>query len=376
MTGGIRSLDHHRRRRRRGRRRRPVRRAAVPSAGCPAVAPESSCAAPGPVVMLVTTSAFAGTSVSFSTSVNVPSRDAEAQPHRLQLLVLVLPRGAAALDAPAAVRTASRWSWRRTTSSATLAGRRRALAGCRLPPPRLRRPGRRPGAFAALTLPRPPPPSRLPPNPPAIRRRRPAAGLHPLLEGRRAPPASSAPSALPSACGVPRASCSGRTRHGHRGRRIRPPRAARRHRLRRLSSRGPATLTAVGVLPALPGRPGLQRWPAAAAAAAACGGAGQPPLAAWRRRRRRTAAGAAGVAAGRAAWPLPPRCPSPRPRPPRPALELGWNGLIQHLEHLGRRPEPGRGVRDAQHVVPARDLDVDVGRHARLQLQLRDWARR
>ena len=44
--------------------------------------------------------------------------------------------------------------------------------------------------------------------------------------------------------------------------------------------------------------------------------------------------------------------------------------LSERREDLGRRPEPQRRVRHAQHVRAPRDLDVDVRRHARLQLQL------
>jgi hypothetical protein len=53
------------------------------------------------------------------------------------------------------------------------------------------------------------------------------------------------------------------------------------------------------------------------------------------------------------------------------ALHLGRHGLVERRERVGRRPEPQRGIGHAQDVRPAGDLDRNVGRHARLQLQLR-----
>ena len=56
---------------------------------------------------------------------------------------------------------------------------------------------------------------------------------------------------------------------------------------------------------------------------------------------------------------------SARCRACAPAAAAAWPAAPR------RRPEAQRRVRHAQHVVGARDLDAHVGRHARLQLQLR-----
>src|SRR5205823_1144429 len=55
------------------------------------------------------------------------------------------------------------------------------------------------------------------------------------------------------------------------------------------------------------------------------------------------------------------------------ALDVGRDRLIERRERVGRRTETQRCVGHAQHVRAARDLDVDVRRHARLQLEL--WVR-
>ena len=65
-------------------------------------------------------------------------------------------------------------------------------------------------------------------------------------------------------------------------------------------------------------------------------------------------------------------CRAAAPSPPAVAAPLRRVGrrLAERREHLVGRPEAQRGVRHAQHVGALRDLDVDVRRHARLQLQL------
>ena len=98
------NADTCRLRRRHGRRHRRraaawAARAAGPSAGCRVAAGQAVVAGSRPVTMLVTTSGLRlHVGVASMTSLYVPSVDAEAQPHRLELLVFVQPRRAARLD--------------------------------------------------------------------------------------------------------------------------------------------------------------------------------------------------------------------------------------------------------------------------------------
>src|SRR5205823_5611879 len=51
-------------------------------------------------------------------------------------------------------------------------------------------------------------------------------------------------------------------------------------------------------------------------------------------------------------------------------LRVGRYRLIQRGEYVGRGPEPQRRIRHAQDVGTLGDLDLQVRRHARLQLQI------
>ena len=365
-------------------------------------------------MMLVTTSVSAGSSRVVQHFGERAVGDAETQADRLQLLVDVEPRAAARLDRPAAARTArrssSRTSWPPTSSCRRpcrllAAARRAALAVA----PGCRRRGAACAGAAALEV-----------AGVAAALAAASAGVAAALAAGTAATAAAAASrrtARSAAAAPDAASGAPRTRRALRA--SSPP-----------SALPCAFWRSSGVMLAKPPRP---PWPppsrrrlafAAAAASAAwpLPPPALPPPAACRRRACRRPAADCGCplplrasrplapAAGRRAvrrrraGRLPPadrrrRPPGRRrragapPGPPRrlaaagppraagrpaaaiaaaaeSALELGRHRLIQRVEDVLGRPEADRRVRHAQHVVAARDLDVDVRRHARLQLQL------
>ena len=114
-----------------------------------------------------------------------------------------------------------------------------------------------------------------------------------------------------------------------------------------------------------PGRLAEPPAPACPAGPSSRRGCRQPhlPLAPRRRRsarRRLVAAAAAHALATR----------HPDTAAARPALQLGRHRLVEGREDLRSRAGSGRRVRDANDVALLRHLDRDVGRHARLQLEL------
>ena len=354
--------------RRRGRRhRRPPPPGLPPRCGpisglfccCPGVVVRCS----SPVVMLVTTSAFAR---NFALVRGLRERavgDAEAQPHRLQLLVHVQP-GAC---------RASRHRKRPNSESIVVApdaivatrGRRRALA-VRLPPLRLPRLAARspPGRAAARAC-------------RGCRRRRTALTVRRRTRrGRlracaprsaRALRASSAPSALPSACGV----SLGRHVRIEPAAAAAPPTVRRAPPLRRHRRRlPPAPIRRLRRSAASPLRPRpAQRW--------RCGRCGRRCRGALRGRRlRRSRAGGApaGCARRLAAARLHRRRAALRRGRGRRAAPRSSSGgtawfSTANISVVGRNRVAAVGI--AQHVVLARDLDGDVRRHPRLELQLR-----